>query len=733
MTGTWRKIKNIFREETGEKPSTYLLELDKYCAKFVFVLSLLSLVIWIRYIEIDKSLYPNFPWMIYLRYGLMGVGALCLISLLSFRFLYQGIILMTILALYYIVAAAVLAGVTTGRSIYFAGYIVSILVVLFTPLPRRISYIVIYLSVFCFGFFAFINHINLKDKETAFMVSLCLNVIFLSSVFIYILDRTRRRSYFKSKEIENRIKEIEYQKKEIQSLNEFAKVLNEEQDIDRVLDQVFNFIQKTYGIDYIWLTTISEDKKQFENYKFVTSVELPMESINFMNSFKAPMVEETGTFYLTYLRRKSFYLNRNIDAFLTSEIDKRISEALNLQGFLIIPLLIKNEVIALISFTKFRSNIHLNSNKRREIERFCEQIAGALNTAKILKDLNRSIQDLKDSQAHLIQSEKMAGLGQIVASVAHEINTPLGAIKASSTNLLHSWNKLMLGVKKQYSRIPELDSGLLQSLDYFLKDTIRPVLTTKEARIQKKELKTELMSKGFTQELADEIGDILSEVSIFKISKDLMFILNHPDWRDYLDFITLSRGIAHNNDNILIATDKTARIVSALKTFSQKDNHGRKTLYNFKNGIHTILTIYGSLLKQGVEIEEEYESIPDFLAFGEELNQVWTNLIHNSIQAMNSSGKIWIIAKKISANNNQYVQVTIKDNGPGIPLENFEKIFNPFFTTKGSGEGSGLGLHITRQIVDKHNGSIDLKSIPGDTQFTVTIPLEATNVLELQS
>ncbi len=278
-----------------------------------------------------------------------------------------------------------------------------------------------------------------------------------------------------------------------------------------------------------------------------------------------------------------------------------------------------------------------------------------------------------------------------------------------------------------------MDSGLLQSLDYFLKDTNRPVLTTKEARIQKKELKTALITKGFTPELADEIGDILAEVSIFTITKDLMFILNHPDWRDYLDFVALSRGIAHNSDNIIVATDKTARIVSALKTFSQKDNHGKKTMYNFKNGIHTILTIYSSLLKQGVEIEEEFENIPDFLAFGEELNQVWTNLIHNSIQAMNSNGKIWIIAKKISANNSHFVQVTIKDNGPGIPQENFEKVFNPFFTTKGSGEGSGLGLHITRQIVDKHKGSIELKSIPGDTQFTVTIPLESTNVLELQS
>lgn len=728
MKKLWNRISSIFKEELGEKPSTYLLELDKNCARFVFVLSLLAIVIWLRYIEIDKSIYPNLPWMIYFRYGLIAVGLFCFTNLVLFRFKYQGIILMSLLACYYIVSAAILAGITTGRSIYFSGYIVSILVVLFTPLPRRISYFVMYLSIIAFGIMASIYKIDLKDKETAFMVSLCINVIILSSVFVYILDRTRRRSYFKSKEIENRIKEIEYQKKEIETLNEFAKSLNEEQDIDRVLSQVFSYIRNTYEIDYVWLKMISEEKDRIISYKFVSTVDIPEVSREFMNRFNVPLVPETGTFYLSYKRKKSFYLNRNLSKLLIADTDRQIAETLKLQGFLIVPLMIKNEVIALISFTNFQSNIHLNAQKRKEIERFCQQIAGALNTSKILHELSRSLSSLKESQSQLIQSEKLAGLGQIVANVAHEINTPLGAIKASSSTLQSSWQSFLLSLHKQFKKIPELDSELLESIYDLVLENNKISITTKEARTKKKELKEALVNKGFSQDLASSIGEDLAEVGIFFLNEKVMFVLNHPEWKDYLEFIILARGILRNNENVITAADKTARIVTALKTFSQKDNLGAKTPYHFQEGIETILTIYSSLIKLGVEIDEDFEEIPEFLAYGEELNQVWSNLIHNSIQAMNSNGKIFIQARKFEDKGNYFLQVKFQDNGPGIAKENIEKIFNAFFTTKSSGEGSGLGLHITKQIIEKHNGFIDVQSVPGNTEFVITIPMEGISV-----
>lgn len=719
----WKRILAIFKEQSEEKPATYLLELDKVCLRFAFVLAVMSIFIWIRYIPIDKSIFPEIYWMPYVRYGLISLGIFILLVSLFFKFRYQGIILMSVLAGYYIIGAGVLAGVAQGRSIYFAGYIVSILVVLFVPLPKIINYFVTYGSLFAFGIFAYLTKFDLGDQENAFMVSLCVNVTILSSVFIFILDRSRRRSYLKSKEIENRIREIEYQKNEIETLSQFSKTLNEEQDIDRVLEKVFQYITKTYDIDYIWLNMVSEDKKSIYSYKFRSSVELPEESEAFMNSFRAELVESTGTFFMTYNKKKAFYLSRNIEDFLVSDTDIKITQALNLKGFLIVPLMIQNEVIALISFTNYNSVMNLDKQKREEIIRFCDQIAGALNTSKILQDLNKSLQNLKESQAQLIQSEKMAGLGQIVASVAHEMNTPLGAIKASAENLRFSWKQFLDQTSEHYFQSMIKKGERIQSINHFLLMEENNRYSTKEVRKAKKSMLETLLSHGVEEGRASRVVDDLAEVGIVEVGDDLIQLLNHPHGEEFLHFITVSRGITMKHENIISAADRTAKIVSALKTFSHRDNEGKKTLYSLKDGIQTILTIFSSLIRQGIEVEENIDSVPRFYAYSDELNQVWTNLLHNSIQAMNNQGRIEIGAKVLSEGGKDWVEITFQDNGPGIPPEIQEKIFQAFFTTKPAGEGSGLGLHITKQIIDRHEGSIRWESKPGETKFLVTLPI----------
>ena len=132
------------------------------------------------------------------------------------------------------------------------------------------------------------------------------------------------------------------------------------------------------------------------------------------------------------------------------------------------------------------------------------------------------------------------------------------------------------------------------------------------------------------------------------------------------------------------------------------------------------LKYYQNYLKQGIEIIKDYEDVPEILCYLDELNQVWTNLIHNSIQAMNGVGKITIEIKLIE---NENLLISIEDNGPGIPPQIKDKIFEPFFTTKPRGEGSGLGLHIIKKILEKHNAQLQLETEPGKTKFEVKIPI----------
>ncbi len=158
----------------------------------------------------------------------------------------------------------------------------------------------------------------------------------------------------------------------------------------------------------------------------------------------------------------------------------------------------------------------------------------------------------------------------------------------------------------------------------------------------------------------------------------------------------------------------------ALKTYARYDPAGEKAQANIIEGIETVLTLYQNQLKQGVELVRRYENLPSVLCYPDELNQVWTNLIHNALQAMDYKGTLAIVA--MVKENNILIQIT--DNGEGIPLDIQSKIFEPFFTTKPAGEGSGLGLDIVKKIIAKHEGTIDVESVPGETTFTVSLPIE---------
>jgi signal transduction histidine kinase len=132
------------------------------------------------------------------------------------------------------------------------------------------------------------------------------------------------------------------------------------------------------------------------------------------------------------------------------------------------------------------------------------------------------------------------------------------------------------------------------------------------------------------------------------------------------------------------------------------------------------LTLYQNQLKQGVQVIRNYAKLPPVLCYPDELNQVWTNLIHNALQAMEYRGTLSIEVTAID----QQAKISLTDSGKGIPEEIQAKIFEPFFTTKPSGEGSGLGLDIVKKIIKKHDGQITVESQPGRTTFNVFLPIQ---------
>ena len=208
-----------------------------------------------------------------------------------------------------------------------------------------------------------------------------------------------------------------------------------------------------------------------------------------------------------------------------------------------------------------------------------------------------------------------------------------------------------------------------------------------------------------------------------------MFIRKQNNFSPYLskldsqDILTTAYQFASVQTSIrtiITAVDRAAKVVFALKTYARYDQRSEKIQANIIEGIETVLTLYQNQTKQGVEVIRNFDSsLPMLLCYPDELNQVWTNLIHNALQAMDNIGRLTIDV--MQQGNHIYVKIT--DSGKGIPPEVMPKIFQPFFTTKPSGEGSGLGLDIVKKIIEKHQGQIEVDSIPGKTTFTVLLPL----------
>ena len=330
-------------------------------------------------------------------------------------------------------------------------------------------------------------------------------------------------------------------------------------------------------------------------------------------------------------------------------------------------------------------------------------------------NLEKTLQELQQTQQQLIQQEKLAALGQLIAGIAHEINTPLGAIQASASNNTKASLAAIADFPELFQYLSTKETEVF--LDLIERATSsKPVFSSKEKRGFKRQITKQLKEQNI--ERYRIIADYLVDIGIYKEIKPYLCLLKHPQVERILNVAYNLTGLVINNRTIIASVEKASKVIFALKNYARFDRSGEKRLVKITDGINTVLQIYHNRLKQNIDVITDYQNDSLIWCYPDELIQVWTNLVHNSIQAIEHSGTITIRTKKIDRG----IQVTIEDSGSGIPLKIKEQIFEPFFTTKPTGEGSGLGLHICQKIIDKHQGKISVKSEPGNTVFTVWLP-----------
>jgi signal transduction histidine kinase len=356
-----------------------------------------------------------------------------------------------------------------------------------------------------------------------------------------------------------------------------------------------------------------------------------------------------------------------------------------------------------------------NDILEHEVTKRTEELKVAFSEMESQKNsLEDALEDLKMAQDKLVESEKMVALGHLVAGIAHEINTPIGAIKSSSGNIKSDFDYILNNINRVFSEMTEEQKSIFFDITNN-SDVDFHVLSTREERSIRKNITNILKEK--------EIEDASSVARKFMS----MMITDENKVLEYLPLLSSSESFdlaqkildtKKNSDNISLAVDKASKVVQALKTFSRYDSSLEMSKTSLKNSLEVVLTIYHNQIKQGIILEKDLDELEDICCFSDELNQVWTNLIHNALQAMNYKGILSISLK----DSDDYQVICIKDSGSGIPEEIKNKIFEPFFTTKKAGEGSGLGLDIVKKIVDKHSGKIEVDSeINVGTEFKVYI------------
>jgi PAS domain S-box-containing protein len=344
-----------------------------------------------------------------------------------------------------------------------------------------------------------------------------------------------------------------------------------------------------------------------------------------------------------------------------------------------------------------------------------------------MKKKNQMLEDtlsqLNEMHNQLIIQEKMASLGKLSAGMAHELNNPAAAAQRSAAqlqDLFARWQPVQ--ERMQALSLDTKQREKLSELDRIAKQRARqPLELNALSRSDREALLEEWLERNGADLSSDVVPALVSFGYDERALEDLAALFSVAQLGVVVEWLSFKFSIYSLVGEIGISAGRIVELVKALKTYTYMDQAPVQRV-DVREGLDNTLIILHNKLKRGVTVRREYSNdLPIIEAYAGELNQVWTNIIDNAVDAMGGEGTLIVRARC----EKSWVVVQIEDDGPGIPPEHQSRIFDPFFTTKAPGEGTGLGLNISRNlIVKKHHGEMFVTSRPGSTCFSVRLPIE---------
>ena len=523
-------------------------------------------------------------------------------------------------------------------------------------------------------------------------------------------------------------KDLEVQKKSVEDLNIFIKNINESHDLKVILEKTRTYIINKFNI-FHYAIGITDSSNSYANF-FDSSYELPPEKIEYIKNLKVPIKDVIGAHAFAFKANKPFYI-KNIKSNRVTYEEQEIINIFNFRSFLVIPLVLNGNHIGFLDLFNGNEEMILNKEQINQLSILAEQLAGIIYSSNLYKELNfqkqeleSTISKLRSTQAQLVEAEKSAALAGLISGVAHEINNPLAAIRSSAEILEFDQTYFLEDIPRFFLKT---GNETLETFLNLIKESEKnqKYLSSKEERARKKLILASFDNFPFSNiSIKSEITELLAELWLEDSYASLRNKYTEEDILQLLKFISLFSIQKNSLKNILLSTEKSARTIFSLRKFLKTDIKGTPRDINILELIDKSLYVYNNYIRGNITIKKVVNINNTINCVVDEILQVFKNLILNSIHSMHSVSEkvISVICDAEIIHSKPFIRISINDTGSGISKEDETKLFTPFFTTKPRGEGIGLGLYISKLIVEEHKGSIEFERLENGSKFVLYLP-----------